>query len=403
MINFEFLPRLPLAIGPLVLFGGLLLAGALAGEATKRLLDLPRITGYVLIGLALGASGANVLDGEMLGYARIFIDIGLGLVLFELGRRLDFNWLRRDRWLSVMSLAECLLSFACVFGALVWFDISALDAAVAAAIGVSSSPAIVLLVAREQRAEGQVTDRALNLVALNSVAAFVLLTMLLSWIHHEYRAGWFTAVLHPLYILAGSLFTGLVASVIALTLARGVGKQAELHLALVLALIVLLVGVAEALKISVLIVLLTFGVLVKNLDRKHALMPVDIGHFGQVFFVVLFVAIGAMLNLGELAAAGVITIVYIAARFVGKSVGVLCFAHLSGIRPGSGGLLSIALVPMSGIAMAMTQSAGGLYPAFGARLAPIVIAAALILELVGPLAVQFALRRAGEAHEDETG
>ena len=56
---------------------------------------------------------------------------------------------------------------------------------------------------------------------------------------------------------------------------------------------------------------------------------------------------------------------------------------------------------MSGIAIAMTHSAGGLYPAFGARIAPIVMAAALVLELLGPLAVQFALRRAGEAHEDE--
>jgi len=399
--NFEFLPQFPLAAGPLALFGALLLAGALAGELTKRVLNLPRITGYVLIGLALGASGLNVLDASMLGYARVFLDIGLGLVLFELGRRLDFRWLRRDRWLSVMALAESVLSFACMFGALSWFDIAPLYAAVAAAIGVSSSPAIVLLVAREQRAEGQVTDRALNLVALNSVVAFVLTTMLLSWIHHEYRAGWFTAVLHPLYILVGSLFVGFLASVLALALARWLGKQAELHLALVLALIVLLVGAATALKISVLIVLLTFGVLVKNLDREHVLMPVDIGRFGQIFFVVLFVASGAMLRVSELVTGGAVAVVYITARFVGKSVGVLCFARLSGIRAGSGGLLSIALLPMSGIAIAMTHSAGALYPAFGAKLASIVMAAALILELLGPLAVQFALRRAGEAHEKE--
>jgi Kef-type K+ transport system membrane component KefB len=138
MTDFNFLPQFPLAIGPLALFGALLLAGALAGELTKRVLNLPRITGYVLSGLALGSSGINMLDAQMLGYAKIFIDIGLGLVLFELGRRLDFNWLRRDRWLSVMALAESVLSFACVFGALLWFDVLPLDAAVAAAIGVSS-------------------------------------------------------------------------------------------------------------------------------------------------------------------------------------------------------------------------------------------------------------------------
>jgi hypothetical protein len=55
---------------------------------------------------------------------------------------------------------------------------------------------------------------------------------------------------------------------------------------------------------------------------------------------------------------------------------------------------------MSGIALAMTHSAGSLYPGFNAKLSVIVLAAALILELVGPLAVQFALKRAGEAQEE---
>jgi len=183
-------------------------------------------------------------------------------------------------------------------------------------------------------------------------------------------------------------------------LARWLGKRAELHAALLLAVVVLLVGAAEALKLSVLIALLTFGVLIANLDRKHVLMPVDVGRFSQIFFVVLFVATGAILQISDLVAGGAIAAVYIAARFVGKSIGVLSFAHLSGIRAGSGGLLSIALLPMSGIALAMTYSAGSLYPAFSAKLRVIVLAAALILELIGPLAVQFALRRSGEAQEE---
>lgn len=207
-------------------------------------------------------------------------------------------------------------------------------------------------------------------------------------------------VLHPAYILSVSLFAGYLASMVALGLARWFGKQAEMHIALLLAVVVLLVGAAEALKFSVLIALLAFGVLIKNLDRDHVLMPVDVGRFGQIFFIVLFVATGAMLKITDLVASGAIAAVYIAARFVGKSIGVLCFAHLSGIRAGSGGLLSITLLPMSGIALAMTYSASSFYPAFAAELGAIVLGAALILELAGPLAVQFALRHAGEAHEE---
>ena len=93
MTDLEFLPQFPLTANPLALFGGMLLAGALTGELVRRVLNLPRITGYVLIGLTLGASGLDVLDTRMLGYTRVFLDIGLGLVLFELGRRINFAWL----------------------------------------------------------------------------------------------------------------------------------------------------------------------------------------------------------------------------------------------------------------------------------------------------------------------
>ena len=81
LIDLEFLPQFPLAANPLALFGVLLLAGVLGGELTRRVLNVPRITGYVLIGLTLGASGLNVLDARMLGYTRVFLDIDVEAVL----------------------------------------------------------------------------------------------------------------------------------------------------------------------------------------------------------------------------------------------------------------------------------------------------------------------------------
>lgn len=396
-----FLPELPPRANTLVLFGVLLLAGYCGGELVRRVLSLPRITGYVLVGLALGASGLAVFDQKLAREAQVFVDIALGLILFELGRRLDFDWLRRDRWLAATSIAEIGLSFGCMYFALAYFGVEPLYAAVAAAIGVSTSPGVVMLVAQELRAEGQVTERALNLVAINSVAAFVAATMLLSWIHHEYRVGWATIVLHPVYILAGSLILGLTAGHAAIWLARWLGKREEAQLVMLVALIAAAVGGAAALKLSVLLALLAFGVVVKNFDDEHRLVLVDVAKVGQIFFVVLFVVTGAMLNTSELIAGSAVAGIYILARFVGKSLGVLGFAYFSGIRPGGAGLLAIALTPMAGFAIAMVQRTASLYPEFGARLSAIVLSAVLVLELIGPLAVQFALRHAGEAAEEE--
>jgi len=397
--TLDFLPSLPLPPSPVLLFGLLLLTGFSGGEVVYRVLRLPRITGYVIVGLVLGGSGLGLVDQKLIGEAQIFVNIGLGVIFFELGRRLDFNWLQRDRWFAATAAAESALSFLCIYGALVWFDIRPLYAAVAAALGVATSPAVVMLVARELRAEGQITERALNMVAINSVVAFVLVTMLLSWLHHEYHASLVTMVLHPVYLLGGSVVFGYIAGWAAILLARWVGKRDELQLVMLLGLIVLAVGCADAFNLSVLLTLLGFGVTVKNMDARHDLMQVDTGKFGQIFFIVLFVVTGAMLDVKDLISGSVIAAGYIFARFAGKSIGVLSLAHFSGIRPGSGGLLCIALTPMSDLAIEIVHETARLYPDFGARLATIVLSAVLLLELIGPLAVQFALRKAGEAED----
>jgi Kef-type K+ transport system membrane component KefB len=394
-----FLPQYPFPPNPVLLFGLLLLAGVAGGELVKRALNLPRIVGYVLIGLLLGASGSNLLDARLVAESWIFVEIALGLVLFELGRRLHFKWLRNDPWLLAAGLVESALTFGFLYLVLAYFGVEPIYAAVAAAIGVSTSPAVVLLVAQELKAEGQVTERALNLTALNSVVAFVLTTMLLSWIHHEYRAGWATVALHPVYLLGGSLALGFAASVVAIAASRWLGQRAERQFALLLALIVLTIGAARMLELSVLLALLALGVLTRNLDARHDVMTVDLSGVGQLFYVVLFVVSGATLELVELIMGGGLALAYVAARFAGKLIGVMSLAHLSGVRPGAALMLGVALMPMSGVALAMVHGTADLYPEFGARLAAIVLSAALILELIGPVAVQFALKRAGEARE----
>ena len=392
-----FLPQYPFPPNPVLLFGLLLLAGVAGGELVKRVLKLPRIVGYVLIGLLLGASGSKLLDARLVAESWIFVEIALGLVLFELGRRLHFRWLRNDPWLLATGLLESVLAFGFLYLTLASFGVEPIYAAVAAAIGVSTSPAVVLLVAQELKADGQVTERALNLTALNSVVAFVLTTMLLSWIHHEYRAGWATVALHPVYLLGGSLALGFAASVVAIAASRWLGQRAERQFALLLALIVLTIGAARMLELSVLLALLALGVLTRNLDARHDVMTVDLSGVGQLFYVVLFVVSGATLELVELIMGGGLAIAYVAARFAGKLIGVMSLAHLSGVRPGAALMLGVALMPMSGVALAMVHGTANLYPEFGARLAAIVLSAALILELIGPVAVQFALKRAGEA------
>ena len=349
----------------------------------------------MLIGLVLGPFGLNWLDHASIESAGAIVDFAVGLVLFELGQRLDLRWLRRDPWLAVTGLAESGLSFLCMYGVLIWFGIEPLFAAFAAAIGMATSPAVVLLVAKEMKAEGQVTERALCLTALNGVLAFTTLTLLTALSTSSIRRA-----------SGGSRATDLrAAGVVAARLscrtnrdsgARVLGKREG-------------TAVRDARRparagcrprrcaqASVLVALLTFGILARNLDRNRWLMSINTGYAGQIFYVVLFVFLGAALRPDQFATGGLVAILFVLSRFVGKSLGVMLFAPLSRLRPGSAGLLSLALVPMSGLALMLAQGPGNLYPEFGAKLSAVVLAAAVILELIGPLAAQFALRRAGE-------
>jgi Kef-type K+ transport system membrane component KefB len=393
----DFLPQLPPQLSQPVLFGALLVLGLLAGEAVRRYAALPRIVGYVLAGVLLGPQATNLLSADALLESRLLIDLSLGLILFELGFRLDFAWLRRNPWLFATALAESLFCFAAIHLTLLWFGFQPLLAAAAAAIGTATSPAVVMVVAHELRAEGQVTERMLLFTAVNSLFAYLALTLLLPFLPDRASASWEDALVHPVYLVIGSVLAGLIASLLLLRLGAWIGQREEGQFVLLVGAVVLTVGVAHTLKLSVLLTLLTLGMLSRNLDRRHVLLPLRFGHGGQLFFVVLFVLTGASLEFASLGAAAGVAGALVAVRFAGKAVALLAFGRLSGIRAGGAGLLAIALLPMSGLAVVMVQDTALFYPSFGRELANVVLAAVVVLELAGPLATQFALRRAGEA------
>lgn len=395
-----FLPAWPPAIGNLVLFGALLAAGLLGGELVQRLAALPRVTGYVLVGVACGPHALDLVHAPLFANARVFVDLALGLIVFELGHRFDLDWLTRNRWLAVAALGESVGAFFAIYAGLLYFDFAPLLAACAAAVGTATSPAVVMVVSHELRASGQITERMLLFTAVNCVFAYVALMLFMPLVHLQYETGWRSAILHPMYLLAGAALLGFFGSQLLLWIAKWLGKREDRQFILLVALVVLVVGLARALNLPVVVALLTLGMLARNLDYDHALLPLRFGHAGQLLFVVLFVLSGASLDFSGLETVAAVTAGFVVARFLGKALAVLVLARLSGLRPGGAGLLSLSLLPMSGLAVVMVYDTAAIYPRFGAELAAVVLSAAAVLELIGPLATQFALKQAGETHPE---
>jgi hypothetical protein len=185
-----------------------------------------------------------------------------------------------------------------------------------------------------------------------------------------------------------------------LKLAQWLGKREDRQFVLLVAMTVLVVGLARAANVTVVVALLSFGMFARNLDYEHALPPLRLGYATQLLFVVLFVLTGASLDFRGLAGAAGAAAVFVVVRFLGKAVAILALGPLSGLRPGGAGLLSLALLPMSALAVVMVQDTMALFPRFGAELASLVLPAAVPLALLGPLATQYALKSAGEAHPE---
>lgn len=395
-MDFSFLPAWPLTMSYPLLFGVLLVLGMLGGEVARQF-RLPRVVGYVLVGFAIGPIAGAMNMGALLDEARIFVDIALGLVLFELGRRMDLAWMKRDWTLAASGFAESLCAFAFTFAMLLALDFPVLQAGLAGAIAMATSPAVVLLAVQDQKSEGQVTERALNLVALNSLFASILVTILLASVHYEVRLDVDNAFLHPLYLFAGSLLLGGAVAGLARMLARRVEKSPELHFALIVGLVVGAVGIAQALKLSVILALLAFGLFVRNTEQRHELLNVDLGRASRLFYIVLFVITGASLPLSAFETAGWAALAFVVARAAGKFAGVLVFAPIGGLRFKQALSLGAVLMPMSSLALLLQHDIAKMFPQFGQTLAAVLVAGVILMELIGPITAQWGLRYAGES------
>lgn len=398
----SFLPSLPLELSYPLLFGALLVAGMMGGELA-RLMRLPRILGYVVVGFALGPLATAMGLRPLIDEARIFVDLSLGLVLFELGRRMDLRWMRRDWTLAATGVAESALTFAAVFATLVAFDFQPIKAGLAAAIAMTTSPAVILFMAHEARSEGQVTERAINLVALNGLLASILVTIMLGSAHFARSLDLETAVFLPLYLLVGSLTLGAAMAAFSRVVARAVERSSDMHFTLILGLVAAAVGLASLLNLPVMLALLAFGLFARNTERGHDLLTVSLAPVGRLLYIVLFVITGASMPLGALADAGWAALAFLGARMAGKLVGAMAMAPLGGLNMRQAAGLGLALMPMSTLALLMQHDIAKLFPSFGRDLGATFVAVIIIMELVGPVAVQWGFRIAGESLPDATG
>lgn len=375
-----------------------LVTGALVGEAVRRVFGVPRIVGYSGVGLVLGLAGFGASAPQ--GSARLIVDLALALLMFELGSRVRLRWLRANPALLLTSAAESLATFAAIYAALRWIDQPVNVALTCATLGSCTSGAVIARVAGELKAAGQVTERMIVLTALNTLFAVLAHKLVTGWLHLDVAGDWVRAVSQPLWAFGGSVLLAAALAALVAWIARRLDLRDENAALLLLGLVVLALITAQLLNLSTLLVPLLAGVLLRNTTERPWVWPRHFGTAGGVLVLMLFVIVGSAPTWPAIVAGAAAAGVLLLARAAAKTAVVLLLAYWSGLRPRQAIGLSLALMPMSGTALVLLTDLNAVHPDFAPLVAPVILSAIAFTEVLGPLAVQWGLRIAGE-HQPE--
>lgn len=390
----KFFPHLPLHVNAVSLFGLTLLLGLIGGEVAGRCRFLPKISGYIAIGFLVGPSMFNIVTPLLLSGARIFVDISLGLILFSLGRHLDLAWLNHDRGILWMAVSESILTFILVTTLFLMINFAWLHATLAATIAVATAPAVVLMVADDLKSNGPVTRRTLILTSLNNLFALLLFTILLPMTQSG-SVIYITELIS--YRLLGSILLGAAIFSLTLGIAYLIGKQRQNQFVLLIGSIMFAIGLSSIFKLSSMLTLFTLGVAARNLNYKYLLMEIDFGLLGKIFFIMLFVITGVHLQVKGLWEATLIVFAFLCVRTIAKFSGVWLFSKSSLLTTEQTWAICLALTPMAGLAVGMSNIILDFNPSLSHQLMTIVITSVAILNILGPVAVQLAFLKSDEA------
>ena len=395
-----------------------------AGLMMTRVMNrwhLPDVTAYLIAGLligpcfvgALGVPGLGVSSYAELDGLGLISDVALGFIAFSIGNEFRLSQLRETgKQALVVGILQAVVTTCCVDLALVIFhflrpDVLSLPAAITlGAIAAATAPAATLMVVRQYKAKGPLTDLLLPIVALDDAVGLVLFAVSFG-IAKALGSGVvdvYTIVVNPILEILASLILGSIAGW-GLTQLEKLFHSNTNRLAMTIGFVFLTVALAKLsiplgaakLGFSSLLVCMMLGSVFCNLCPLSEEIMTRSDKWTAPLLVLFFVLSGAELELGVFAhfSSVLIGVVYILARCFGKYFGARESSRLMKCGPKVVEYLGITLFPQAGVALGMCVTASQL-PGDGTLIRNIVLFAVLVYELVGPVMTKWALTKAGD-------
>lgn len=371
-----------------------------AGFAVTRLtnmLNLPKVSGYILAGMLIGPCGLDFIPHVMAGSMGFVSDLALAFIAFGVGKFFKKEvLLRTGKKILVITLFESLTAGLLVTVAVHFLFSMEWDfALILGAIATATAPAGMVMTINQYKAKGEFVDTLLQVVALDDVVCLIAFSIV-SALAKGQASGKIRMqdILLPvaynlLMILLGFFFGYLLSKLL------NPARSKDNRLILVVAMLTAISGICAAVNISPLLSCMVLGAVYINLTRDKKLYR-QINSFTPPIMSLFFVISGMNLDLESLKRVGVVGVCYFVLRIVGKYAGTFLGCLLVHTGKEIRRYMGLALVPQAGVAIGLAfLGRRMLPPEMGSLLLAIILSSSVLYEMVGPVCARTALQLAG--------
>ena len=405
-----------------------LVAGLLISRVVKPL-KLPAVTGYLIAGILIGPyclGQLNLPDGfdvigmlhttegvEQLG---IISQVALGFIAFAIGTEFEIKNLKKiGKQATVVGILQAVVTMIVVDAALIGLHFILGEeklplsvAIILGAIATATAPAATLMVVKQYKARGPLTDILLPVVALDDAVGLVAFAVSFG-IARALQSGkvdLISMLVEPLIEVIGSLILGALLGAL-FTWVESFFQSNSKRLCLSLTFVLMSVSLSMLkfeiggvhVGFSSLLVCMMLGTVFCNICRHADELMEKTDKWTMPIYILFFVLSGAELELSVLSSGIVVLIgiVYILFRSLGKYFGAFCSAKMTGCNDNIVKYLGVTLLPQAGVALGMSITVKEVMGAAeGSLVRNIILFSVLIYELVGPMLTKIALTKAGD-------
>lgn len=396
----------------------LLLVGIIGGNIAEKF-KLPRVTGYIIIGMILGPNGLQIINKSFLYDIKIIKVLTLGFIGFNIGMELNKMTLKlKGARVLFITFFQAFFTFILVFTVvyLVASENKIVYALILASIATVTTPAPIVACMRSYKTKGKITELVCPIVAIDDIIGIILFSLVLPFSiylagHQGLALSVEDLLLGPILSVGFSLIGGLALGFITLKILQHYQSADNISIVIVIFIAVLLaVGIGETFGTSDILLPLVMGMVITN--SLHPIMVEKIKSNTDAIvlplLLVFFTISGADLSIRSLSLIGIIGSAYVITRIIGKLVGTTLATKITKEDSLVQKYLGFTLIPQGGVALDMaiiaevrfiqiaSDTGATEFEIIGTTIFSIVLAAVIIYKIFGEIVVKWAFKKSHE-------